>query len=311
MRRAERAAGGRCELRGVFVPRREEGFNQQRKIFAVATFEKGGGRNGPRFGEPAAEGGKIVALQGHRSDGIARVGIEAGGDENQVGAKRDDGVERGAEGGQVLLARRARGDGPVANLRTEVARAGAGIAGVLVDGGEEEGRAGGQGGGGGRDEVVENGLGAVAVVGIKVPDGDAARGCGGQSGGRKIAGGMNGREGDLVQIAKAHGLRRGGVVTRRTHEGKDGGAVRQGVPRGGECRGYGTAGVVTDVVEKRGVSIEVAGLREAADVGRSVDERKRGIGDRGGGRRQTKLPIRVRCAKVRGGADDAGRLLGT
>ena len=99
----------------------------------------------------------------------------------------------------MLLAWGARGDGPVANLRAEVARAGAGIAGVLVDGGEEESSAGGRGGGGGRDEVVEDGFGAVAVVGIEVPHGDAARGCDGWRGGAgKIVGGVNGGEGDLV-----------------------------------------------------------------------------------------------------------------
>ncbi len=50
--------------------------------------------------------------------------------------------------------------------------------------------------------------------------------------------------------------------------------MREGVTRGGERGGDGAAGVIADVVEKRGVGIEVAGLREAPEVGWGVDERR-------------------------------------
>ena len=55
--------------------------------------------------KPSAEGGEVLALKRHRSNGIADVGVEAGGNENEVRREGDDGVERSAEGRRAQNAR--------------------------------------------------------------------------------------------------------------------------------------------------------------------------------------------------------------
>ena len=258
---------------------------------------------GADFREPTAEGGEVVALEGHRGDRVAGVGVEAGGDENEIGLPGDHGVEGGAERGQMLGAGGVGGDGPVAEARAEVVRAGAGVAGVLVDGGEEKVGSGWV--------CVKDGFGAVAVMGIEIPDGDAADGGGnGRAGGGKIVRGVERGEGDLVEVAEAHGLAGGGVVAGRAQQREDGRAVREGVARGGEGAGDGAAGVVADAGEKRRVGVEVAGLREAFEVCGGVGEEERRVGDGGGGRRDGEGPRGARGAEVGGGAEDARGLLG-
>ena len=195
------------------------------------------------------------------------------------------------------------GDGPVAEARAEVVGAGAGVAGVLVDGGEEKVRRG--------RVCVENGLGAVSVVGVEIPDGDAADGGGsGCASGGEIVRGVERGEGDLVEVTEAHGLASGGVVAGRAQERESGGAVGEGVVRGGAGARDGTAGVVADAGEKRRVGVEVTGLGEAFEVRGGVGEEERRVGDGGGGRRDGEGPRGVGGAEVGGGADDARGLLG-
>lgn len=215
----------------------------------------------------------------------------------------------------MLGARGVGGDGPVAEARAEVARASAGVAGVLVDRGKEECIAERRVG---ADEGLHNGFGAVAVMGVEIPDGHTAGGdgsgsvggsAGGREGGREIVGGVNGRERDLVQITEAHRMARAGVVAGRPHEGKNRSALRDRVTGGREGGGGGAAGVVADVLEERGVRVEVAGLREAFEMRGRVREEERGIVHRSRGRRHAPFPGSVSDAEVRGGAEDAGRLL--
>ena len=234
-----------------------------------------------------AEGRKVFALEGHRGDRIARIGVEAGGNEQEIGAKRDDGVEGGPERGHVLGARGVGGDGPVAEARTEVARASAGVAGVLVDRGKEECIAERRVG---ADEGLHNGFGAVAVMGVEIPDGHTTGGdgsgsvggsAGGREGGREIVGGVNSRERDLVQITETHRMARAGVVAGRPHEGKNRSALRDGVTSGREGGRGGATGVVADVLEEGGVRVEVAGLRtplRAVDIGFGIGPRLNAAG---------------------------------
>ena len=105
-------------------------------------------------------------------------------------------------------------------------------------------------------------------------------------------------------------MARAGVVAGRPHEGKNRSALRDRVTSGREGGRGGATGVVADVLEERGVRVEVAGLREALEMRGRVREEERGIGHRSGGRRHAPFPRRVSRVEVRGGAEDAGRLLG-
>ena len=46
-----------------------------------------------RLTQPRAEGGEIVAFEGHRGDRIAHLGVESSRHEDEIGAEGDDGVE--------------------------------------------------------------------------------------------------------------------------------------------------------------------------------------------------------------------------
>jgi len=172
-----------------------------------------------------------------------------------------------------------------------------------VDGGEEKRAGVGARGGGG----MENGLGAVAVVGVEIPDGDA--------GGAEAGAGVEGGERDLVEVAEAHGFFGGGVVAGRAHEGEGGLGRAGGVARcermagGAEGGGDGAAGVIADAFEERRIRIEITPDAEAAEVRRGMGEQENLVGDEGGVG-FAPSPVGVRGAEVRGGADDAGGLLG-
>lgn len=280
-------------------PRREEGVDELRKIRAVTAFEdRGGGYGvaGVGFGEPGAEGGEVVAFERHCGDGIADIGVEAGGNEDEVGGESDDGVERRAKGGKVLRARGTGRDGPVADIRRNVGEAGAGVAGRLMDGGEEE-RTGGS-----VDGRGENGFGAVAVMGVEIPNSHAA--------GAEVVVRVESGDGDVVEVTEAHRGIGGGVMAGRTHEGESGRAGGEGVLGRGDRGGGGAAGVVGDGGEIGRVGVEVVGLGKAAQVRGSVGAKECGVGDGSGGRRDTEFPPGVRGAEVGGGTDDAGGLLG-
>jgi len=73
---------------------------------------------------------------------------------------------------------------------------------------------------------MEDGLGAVAVVGIEIPDGDTGDAAG--------AGGKGG-DGDVVEIAKTHRLGGRRMMTGRAHEG-EGAFAGEGEFGGGQGR---------------------------------------------------------------------------
>ncbi len=271
---------------GSFLPRGKERVDQQRKVGAVAAFEDGGGGQAG-FTKPATEGGEIFEFESHGGDGIADVGVEAGGDEEKLGREGDGGVERGAQGGEMDRARRTRCDGPVAAV-IEGAQARAGIAGRLVDRGEENAGA-----------SVENRLGAVAVVGVEIPDGDAR--------GVKFLANVAGGDSDVVEVTKTHRLLAGGVMAGRAHERKCRQPVQERNLGGGDRGTDGAQGVFGDAGEMGRVGVEVARLEEALKVLGRVSEQQaleRWCG------RLAPGPIGMRGAEVRRGFGDPRGFLG-
>ena len=285
-------AGNHAAGLGGHIPRGEEGINKQREVFVIAPLEQRGGGDavpGASFGQPATEQGEILGLQRHRRDRIARVGVEAGGDEDEVGLERDYGIERGPQRGHVRGPWRARGNGPVAGLRAEVLRAGAGVARVLVDGSEENAVA-----------TVQDRLGAVAMVGVEIPDRHPPR--------PEVALREERGQRDLVEVAEAHrlGVRR--VVAGRAHEREDRRLLFEGMARGLERSGDGATRMVADAGKEGRVRVEIARLREALQVGGRVGKQERVIGgERGLG--CPPRPVRVGRAEVFLRANDARRLL--
>lgn len=118
---------------------------------------------------------------------------------------------------------------------------------------------------------VEDGFGAVTVVGVEIPNGDAA--------GTEMVVGVEGGDGDGVEIAEAHGSGGGGVMAGWAHEGESGRAPGERVGGGGESGGHGATSVGGDVVKERRVSVKVAGFVEAAQVGGGMSEQQGRVGD--------------------------------
>ena len=185
--------------------------------------------------------------------------------------------------------RSARGDGPVmAVVERRCARAG--IIGILVNGGEEKTVA-----------PADDGLGAVAVMGVKIPYGDA--------GGAELGTRVECGEGNLVEITKTHRLPRGRVMAGRARERESWCAMRERVLGGSECGTDSAAGVVADAGEERSVGVKVAGLREAFEMSGRVSEEQSGVADTGGWCGGAPRPVWMRGAQVRCGTRDARRLL--
>ena len=147
---------------------------------------------------------------------------------------------------------------------------------------------------------AENGFGTISVVGIEIPHRDP--------GGTKLSLGGECRDGDAVEITKSHRFAGGRVVTGRTHERKNRGAMVKGVFRDFEGGGDGAAGVVGDAGEIGRVGIEVARLREPLYVRGCVGQQQGFVGD--GSDRYAPRPVGMGGAQVGGGPGDAGGLLG-
>src|SRR4051812_1374886 len=93
-------------------------------------------------------------------------------------------------------------DWPVAELRVEIARARARITGKLMHRGEE------QAGVHACNVRLQDGFGAVPVVRVEIPHGDALKAAFGSRRQRC--------DGDLVEVTKTHRCVSGGMMTRRT-----------------------------------------------------------------------------------------------
>ena len=196
-------------------------------------------------GEPAAEFGKVGDFEGHFGDRVVHVGVESGGDEDEFGSEGEDFGPRATEGGEVFFAGCVGRDAVVAAVAGGDF-AGMGIGGILVGGDEEK-----------IFLVVEDVFGAVAVVGVEIPDGDPADAA--------LAGGEGG-DGDLVEVAKSHRLRGQRVVPGRAHQGESFlFFVERGFHRGN--RGTdGATGVLINAVEVRCVVVEVVGVLETFEM---------------------------------------------
>ena len=217
---------------------------------------------------------------------VAFVGVEAGGDADEVGGEFFQILEGARGGGAPFEARGARRDGVVVAV-VETLRAGAGIGGVLVNG---EKRAAGL--------ILEDGFGAVAVMHIEVEHGDFFHtgGAGGEHGG-----------GDGIEIAEAHRAVAGRVVSGRTQEAEVGFAFAregEGVQRAAD----GAAGVGVDAVVGGRVAVEEGRGRDAFDVIGEMRAEQRLVGD-GEGFEPGDGQIFLR-AEMREGVRDAGGALG-
>jgi hypothetical protein len=157
---------------------------------------------------------------------------------------------------------------------------------------------------GGEEELgvsLENGLGAVAVVGIKVPDGHART--------TEEALGVDARDRDLIQVAESHRLAGGRVMTRRAHEGEGRGLFFDGVTNRVDRGGNGAAGVIRDRGEVRRVAVEIARDGKTGEMSREMGETQHLV--RGGIAGLAPGPIGVRRAQMRRGANGPRRLLGS
>jgi hypothetical protein len=149
---------------------------------------------------------------------------------------------------------------------------------------------------------MENGLGAITVVGVEIPDGNAA--------GAEMVVGMESGDSDGVEVTETHRGGGGRVMAGRTHERKNRRAMCKRVIGGGERGGYGAAGVGGDVVEERRVGVEVAGLVETVQVGGAVGAEQGRVGNRRGWWWHAELPGGMGGAEMGDGAGDACGLFG-
>src|ERR1700722_12187358 len=195
-------------------------------------------------------------------EGVEVVGVEAGGEEEEIGVKIvEGGKDRFVHRGLVIVVGAAGGHGDVDDAAVGGAFAGfGGVAGAGVTGGgvlmnaDEEDRAVG----------VENGLGAVAVVDVEIDDGDFIEAV--------FLLEVTGGDGDVGEEAESHGRIGLGVVAGRADsvEGAADGAVYDGVAAGEERAGGEQGGVEAGGGDD-GVGVEVtaggAGLADVIDVG--------------------------------------------
>lgn len=183
--------------------------------------------------------GVIVLDQPEGGHVVLTVGIEAGADENHlrpeaVQCRQEFFRHRRPEAGAVGIGRQRRGDDVPAHRVGAAVR----IEGVLEARTEQHARV-----------VLEDFLGAVAVVHVEVDDGHALEAV--------VFQGMRHADGDIVENAKAHRAVAAGVVAGRPH-------IAEGVLRhalhdelGGEHHGAGRAQRRLQAVRvHRGVGVE-------------------------------------------------------
>ena len=112
--------------------------------------------------------------------------------------------------------------------------------------------------------AVENSFGAVAVVGIEIPDRDARD---------TLGAGRNGGDSDLVQIAEAHRLVGGRVVSGWAHQAERSFAL-EGEFGGSQGGAHGPSGMRGNIREIRRVVVEIPGLKQPLQVGRRVGKQE-------------------------------------
>src|SRR5439155_25438542 len=110
--------------------------NQLRKIAAVAAFEEAEGRD-VELANGLAQPMEIFGFECFLRERVAGVSIEARRNTNQIGLLFGQFVQRLLEDFSVFLTRCPGRDRKVETVVADIARAGAGIAGMLMDGVEE------------------------------------------------------------------------------------------------------------------------------------------------------------------------------
>lgn len=164
----------------------------------------------------------------------------------------------------------------------------AGVARGLVDGGEEQARL-----------IGEDGLGTVTMVGVEIPDRDSREAV--------VVLGVTSGDGDMIEVAEAHGLIGRGVVARGAVECDGGSAsVKSGAGRADGSAGC-AVGVGGNTGPVRGIGVEIDGDLQAEKMGLGVGET--GVGGRGGFRFMPS-PTRVGLRQVRNGGQKTGWLFG-
>ena len=132
----------------------------------------------------------VIVLRQQRAFGqrVVHVGIKPGGHGHEVGPEMFQVVERVRERGPPGCARRARRDGIIETVAPAILRAGIRISRMLVHGKKLD-----------AGPVQQNVLRAVAVMHVEIKNRDAP------GTGRS---GFERGDGDVVQVAKTHGLSR-------------------------------------------------------------------------------------------------------
>src|SRR5690242_4844441 len=104
--------------------------------------------------------------------------------------------------------------------------------------------------------VLQDGLGAVAVMNVKVVNHNPLGSCG-QS--------FQNSYGHVAQITEAHGPTPGRVVTGWTHQAKHRLARARGFQRSQPCT-YRSTGILRDLWEKRSIQVKVSRLFQSRQV---------------------------------------------
>jgi hypothetical protein len=217
--------------------------NEVGEVATVATFQQAE-HGDAKVGEGLAEPVKILGQQGAFGERVAGVGIEAGGDGDEIGLKTFQIVEGALQGGAVEFARGGGGDGIVETIFSAMGRAGVRVGGELMHG--KEGDAG---------MIQEDVFGAVAVMYIEIKYGDAM-GTGG--------GGLQRGDGDVIEVAKAHGIMAGGMMAGWAHEAENvlaGAGEAEGIERSAD----GSAGETGNALKEGSVGIKILGDGEARE----------------------------------------------
>ena len=252
------------------------------------------GRHRPAgFAQPPPQGGEIFKFERHRGDRITSIAVETGRDEDEVRAKPEDRIEGGTQRLHVIGPRGMRGHRPVADIGALIPGAGSGVTRILMDRRKEQ-----------RLAAMQDRLGAVAVMGVEIPDRNPP--------GAQLLLGSEGRDRNLVQVAKPHRLGNRGMMPRRAHEGKNRfpRLCREGVLGGFDGPGHRTSSVAVDLGKKGGISVKIAAEPESLQMRGGVGEEQPCLSHRGGGRFPPN-PVRMGFPKMRRRPADACRLFGT
>ncbi len=141
--------------------------------------------------------GEVVRFQQQRGERVAGVGVETGGDQDQLRGEVLQRPHQGLERRPPGLARRAGGGGGVDHVAVAAGGAGARPVGELLDRGEEQARIG-----------PHHSLRAVAVVHVEIHHRHPRK---------PLGQGRVGRHRHAGEQAEPHRLARQGVVPRRPH----------------------------------------------------------------------------------------------